>query len=601
MARKVWFQLVNAATRAAYANTTADSVRLTEEAADVADLRDAVFAKVMRTLPVNVITASLRVYANRATYDDENGRPLDEDTLIGTLGASKKDALIVEVPRQERGERDVYLFKDGINPQVPHLAREELLRCVYTMMHHRFILFMSPAASGKTSLLSLFARKYPGMNCIFASFLEPDMSAADLLRSCGIDLTARTADFSEDQQHVIMLDDVQAKYDETGFWNALIKGTPLWLPANVRFIICATHALEGGVESPVEFQPLPKFVREDFLLSDEEARKFLALPLPLGLPDKMKEQNFMELVVRECNGLIGALRVSVDAVVAHFTKRPAASETELVSYFLSQDFLHQMSRCFGSKHMTPTSLELRQFLIDCLVAAPNDLYLKPNLTDEENRCLVTLKKTGILVKEAEQHVKFSSPLAEKYYSQWLFPTRAGANPSSLRELITRVIGSMSARVLRQSAVDGTNFPKKATFQHLFMEGLALNTSAKCSICPELSRVFPSHQTTGGGQPQKIKGEIDFYLNGDLRWGLELLVNGDKIGELMRRFTPGGKYVALDMKDYSIIDLRGNETGEPTGVNRDKNRVSVFFQQGNYSSCKCVFGTDEVIYEIPLKG
>ncbi|KAG1689663.1 hypothetical protein DVH05_002021 [Phytophthora capsici] len=321
------------------------------------------------------------------------------------------------------------------------------------------------------------------------------------------------------------------------------------------------------------------------------------MPSPLGLPDEItKEEYFMELVVRECNGLIGALRTSVDAMVARFAKCPAESEAELFSYFLSQEVLHQMARCFGSKHTTPKSLKLRQFLMDCLVAAPNDLYLDPNFTDEDNLCLLTLKKAGILVEDAYRHVKFSSPLAEKYYIQWLFPTRAGANPLSLRELITSVIGNMSARVLRQSVVDDANFPKEATFQHLFMEGLILNTSATCSICPELSRIFPLHQTTGG-QPQKIKGEIDYYLDGDLRWGLELLVNGVKIGEHMRRSTP----VARAMKDYAVVDLRGNKTGEPTDVTRMEDRVSVFFQQGNYSSCKCVFGMDEQIYEIPLKG
>lgn len=38
------------------------------------------------------------------------------------------------------------------------------------------------------------------------------------------------------------------------------------------------------MESPLEFQSLPKFVRKDFLLSGEEARGFLALPLPVGMP-----------------------------------------------------------------------------------------------------------------------------------------------------------------------------------------------------------------------------------------------------------------------------------------------------------------------------
>ncbi|KAG1703755.1 hypothetical protein DVH05_006770 [Phytophthora capsici] len=120
-----------------------------------------------------------------------------------------------------------------------------------------------------------------------------------------------------------MLNDAQAKYHET-----VSSGyQPKFVSSSVQ------HMRSKVVGSPVEFKPLPKFVREDFLLSDEEAREFLTMPSPLGLPDEMtKEQDFMELVVRECNGLIGALRGSVDAMAAHFAKYPAESETELFLY-----------------------------------------------------------------------------------------------------------------------------------------------------------------------------------------------------------------------------------------------------------------------------
>ncbi|ETI30017.1 hypothetical protein F443_22863, partial [Phytophthora nicotianae P1569] len=70
MARKVWFQLVDEATRDAYANTTVDSLRLPE--------------------------ANLRVYANRAVYNDENGQPLEED---GSIGAHSSQKFISELRR----------------------------------------------------------------------------------------------------------------------------------------------------------------------------------------------------------------------------------------------------------------------------------------------------------------------------------------------------------------------------------------------------------------------------------------------------------------------------------------------------------------------
>ncbi|KAG2878088.1 hypothetical protein PC115_g23174 [Phytophthora cactorum] len=99
MARKVWFQLVDAATRGAYADTTADSLRVPEDAEDIGDLRDAVFTKVSRALPASLIASNLRVYSNRTAYDAKEN-PLEEDSSIDALGGSKKNALIVEVPQQ---------------------------------------------------------------------------------------------------------------------------------------------------------------------------------------------------------------------------------------------------------------------------------------------------------------------------------------------------------------------------------------------------------------------------------------------------------------------------------------------------------------------
>lgn len=156
---------------------------------------------------------------------------------------------------------------------------------------------------------------------------------------------------------------------------------------------------------------------------------------------------------------------------------------------------------------------------------------------------------------------------------------------------------MSSTVLKSSTVPG-DFPKEAVFQHLFMEGLALHTPPDCSICPELSKIFPSDSNRNSGQA--IAGEIDFYLNGSLRWGIELLVNGDRIGEHHSRFSPpNGKYVSLAVNDCAIMDFRRSATGEPTDISQHPNRVSVFFKNDDYSVAKCLFGEDTAAIEISL--
>ncbi|KAF4027937.1 putative AAA domain-containing protein [Phytophthora infestans] len=208
----------------------------------------------------------------------------------------------------------------------------------------------------------------------------------------------------------------------------------------------------------------------------------------------------------------------------------------------------------------------------CLVDDPAYQPLVHHLSDDEMQCFTRLKKAGIVFEDGA-YVNFTSPLAERYYYKWLFPGRGYVNPTSLYELVRKAIGSMSASVLKQSVVREYDFPKEAVFQHQFMAALALHTMNTCYICPELSRVFPASPRQ---HSQRIDGEIDFYLNGSLRWGIELLVNGDRIGEPMSRFATGGKYAALAAKEYVVIDFRGNVNGTITNVVRKQERVTVFF-------------------------
>ncbi|KAE9036903.1 hypothetical protein PR001_g8616 [Phytophthora rubi] len=99
MARKVWFQLLDAATRDAYADTQTESVS-SDGVTDIDDLRKAIREKYRHENPdllEGVVAGQLRIYANRAVYDDKNGQPLDEDSRIGLVGPTKRGALVVVV------------------------------------------------------------------------------------------------------------------------------------------------------------------------------------------------------------------------------------------------------------------------------------------------------------------------------------------------------------------------------------------------------------------------------------------------------------------------------------------------------------------------
>jgi hypothetical protein len=488
---------------------------------------------------------------------------------------------------------------DSIDIHTEHLKRPELLAKLTDLVaQYRFVRLTSPAASGKSSLLMLYQhslKKRTGV--VWISCLD-DRTCSELLREkAGIDLkNETTVDGVGKKDMIVFLDDAQAKYADITFWKLLVKMSPNWLPHNVRFVISSTHLLAGGIESPVELRSLPRLERSDFLLSTDESDQFLDFEV-IGLPKSMKFPTLKTLLINECGGLIGALRLSVDSLKSRFSKDIGPSELALLQHFLSNDYVANMDRCFGSAHSAPIGDDFKQFLKRIFV---NEKFNPQPLTiPEDKESYSSLQKAGILVELPDATTfMFSSLLAKRYYFKWIFPNRSLLMPSSLHELVRNVLASMSSNLLKHSTVAG-DFPKEAVFQHLVMEGLAAFTPPSCCICPELSKIF-FDGTKSNAQPTTVAGEIDFYLNSSLRWGIELLVNGDGIGEHVSRFTPpNGKYVALAVSDYTVVDFRRNSTGRPTNISRHPNRITVFFKEDDYSIAHCIFGQDSSIVQINL--
>ncbi|KAI9318856.1 hypothetical protein BDR26DRAFT_905194 [Obelidium mucronatum] len=454
-----------------------------------------------------------------------------------------------------------YIQNNGIVLSSPHLPRKALVESIIDrVLENRFVLMSSSAGSGKTSLLQLFQDFYP--NCIYLSVRQhppgSEPTCLDLIKSAGIDITHKIyPQSSSDRPLVVMIDDAQLTFSgpvNRDAWATLLKLIPICVPETIKFLIATTHSLRGGYDSPAEFQDLPKFDRNSLLLSSAEANEFL--DLDTGLSDELKEFNLLKsVIISQCGGSIGALRVSASALndfVASVKDNTTVTETEAVSYYFSLSVLTKMARVFGSDHSRITA-PLNEFLVSCFTngkaLVPSDLN-KADTTD-----FLKLQKTGILV-DSNGLVCFSSIIAKRYFLNWLFPRRALNNPATLIDLVRLCIEFMSCSMLSKSVVNG--FPKEATFQHLFMEALAKFTAPDCAICPELSKIYPGADQEGG----TIKGEIDFYLNGSLRWGIELLVSGRTITKHMDRFAANGKYYPLAVNDYVVIDFRQSRGWKP---------------------------------------
>ena len=362
-------------------------------------------------------------------------------------------------------------------------------------------------------------------------------------------------------------------------WERIVKSFQ-W-PVHVHIILTATRSISFGLESPTSFNSLPKIERHQLLLNDAESREMLTLVAPVGLKTELRHHNLMNAMVLSCNGLVGALRICISTLNQNFRTAPDKSENALLRYFFSVDLVGHLERCF-TVQANAIAVELIPVLVRLLTARENVVA---------GGDYSYLLRTGILVVN-NNVLEYSSPLASRFVTRLLFPHRLNSNvmPDNLASLVRAAVGKMSATALQQSVVDDIDKPKEAVYQHMFMQALHACTPASVLICPELTRVFPDETIQAG----TISGELDFYLNSDLRWGIELLVNGSRYGEHMSRFENGGKYVPLQMKDYAVVDLR---KGDPTNVQKHEKRITVFFEH-NFKSCAILEGTNST-YTVTL--
>ncbi|KAJ3017691.1 UNVERIFIED_CONTAM: hypothetical protein HDU68_011515 [Siphonaria sp. JEL0065] len=516
-------------------------------------------------LPEGVARSSSGLSEDCFATMDENDTTLDSGCPLSSLaafGSKSKQPLIIKAETSptnslsnlsvgdaiEFTHSEINLELNGINLNSPHLNRKDLLTSIVGYLStHRFVILSSPAGSGKTSLLQLLRRLAINSNikCVYNRTTAGSF-CAEVLRKASIDMNAKSCGYSADDVTYILIDDAQNSFDDNAGWESFLKepaGPDCWLPSSVKFIIASTHSLKGGFLSPAGFTSLPTLSRKDFLVNNAEALGFLQSEI--GLRHDMQFDSLRQTIIHQCGGLVGALRLSVDSLTSSFPKS-SPTENESLLFYLSAIVVAKMERLFGSDHAFPINEEFKTFLATCFTSGFTRSPV--GLRTDDEQIILRLQKAGILVEDAGL-IGFSSVMAQRYFIQWLFPHRSSTQPESLSALLKSSIQNMSRSLLVQSVVDG--FPKEATFQHLLMEGLAKFTPPECSICPELLKVFPDGNQTGG----LVSGDIDFYLNGPLRWGIELLVLGHGIGEHIDRFGPGGKYFKLAVNDYAVVDFR----------------------------------------------
>ena len=471
---------------------------------------------------------------------------------------------------------------DGIVDSFPYVHRGTLVeRVVSAAKTNHAVVVGSPPATGKTALLQQvkWYLQSLGIKVHRKRINQTADGTASLQKWLEKKGISDDEDDLEDMEETwLLFDAAQNAYAERfhSFWEFLLKGIKISDAQNKVFVVIAATYDLMTPNSPVQFSQYPHV--KPYFSSDEATEAIRLFSRRLHVSDwDMFIHNLQRFArLSDGNYHIGVLTVGfrlVQQMKTDVDTKHAFSEQQATNRLRNSAFLMGLHRCFGlpidaeRNNVHHHTYEIADAVLDGKTESIPPLLLR----------------SGIL----NQQGKFSSLAAAWYYNRVCFPNRADHAPGSLDDLILQAVPMMSAKRFIDTLENG--FPKEATFQHLFNEALSKLLPLDNYVLPE----FNTFAVDESGNPEH--GELDFYINGNPQWCLELLRLGDKLGEHLQHFDESiGKYREVPMKSFLVVDCRGPKT---RSVAVSESRCTLYFAQ-DFRSCICKMRLkDEVILHL----
>ncbi|KAF8426729.1 hypothetical protein EV426DRAFT_592582 [Tirmania nivea] len=150
-------------------------------------------------------------------------------------------------------------------------------------------------------------------------------------------------------------------------------------------------------------------------------------------------------------------------------------------------------------------------------------------------------------------MQFAAPLVRVVLGRKLFTARMSLRSRSLSRSDTELDAfiMLSIERMRQSTLqhslshNGTTNARllERQWQTAWLTAASIALPSRGFISPDVGPVFGS------------RGYLDFYIDGDLRWGVEIMREGSRMAEHVDRFSPSGRYTRIPCSQWRIIDFR----------------------------------------------
>ncbi|CAG8453033.1 4396_t:CDS:1, partial [Paraglomus occultum] len=352
----------------------------------------------------------------------------------------------------------------------------------------------------------------------------------------------------------IIIDEAQIIYGDCApfFWGDLkeLMSTP-WENITLRVLLLATYdpALNSQ-PSPVHFTntlglDALRITSDEFerlVATFVERRRALGNEA-FGIPTPVKKAIF-----NLANGHADLCRFALTSMHHMFRDNDSDSAVNMLRYLASSHFRTalQCTRAFvWTQNWSPTVQE-SEFLSKIFLSCDSESFC--NVGVDSNPVAKSFFKLGLLTTINHRSL-FTAPIMRIVLGHCLFTVSGGSKSSpaiTFDEFVMRTIERMKPSILSKSLGRGTDQESYLLERTWQMEWYRAATSAvpvNATVSPDVGGVFGS------------VGFLDFYVDGDLCWGVELLREGDRMKEHRKRFAQDGEYKNIPLKEWVIIDFR----------------------------------------------
>ncbi|KAL6044349.1 Penicillin acylase family protein [Balamuthia mandrillaris] len=258
-----------------------------------------------------------------------------------------------------------------------------------------------------------------------------------------------------------------------------------------------------------------------------------------------------ERIFNLTNGHAGLVRETLLALERKFSPNakggPAPTDSDVMAFLLSNAYISQIS----STRAVPT-IQVEEMEVEVLKhVLINDSYPFPMKGNSDYPACMNLVRTSVLAERAGRLV-FVAPVIRSVFLHHLYRSPLQKDlTSDFDEFVLNSISRLNPHVLKNTLSrvrDG--LPVERQWQMEYYRAATTALPANC-MSPDVGPYFARRDLRNAGK-------LDFYVNGELSWAIELLREGSEASQHKARFGPNGIYKDIPISRYALLDFRSTQ-------------------------------------------